>query len=287
MSTQQELLEHLLKLYPIKAVKNHFNFKGTATDVITDILKNHKAAEIRNFATSNFILTKQNIHLFHLSRPFNKKLFDSINFPYTISHENTNGAKTTLVFFIKVEFSVFVDNPPGKEDIEFLQPVSLVFENKTLRVHFTKLKKNVQSYFSDSRNPKLLRIKNSDSDTIPKILQSVSTAFQPNFIDINRGIKKLWADDEIDCRKLKWRDHHSLELTLMDEEETFKVAYPERYEEVALAPIEQSVFSYLKEDDYLCSLFGVNPSFGQLNISKFPKDSDQVSNVIEKILANN
>jgi hypothetical protein len=286
MNTNRDLLDRLLHLYPIRAVKEFFNLAGSSSSVITEILDNRTSMQIKNFACSQSLQTRQNIYLYSLNKNFNRNHIGN-DFPFPIIYEDVLGDFTNIVCLIKSEFEVFVDNPPRRESIHFFQPVRLTFNKRLLRIHFTKLKKNIQTYYDDHIVPKLLRIKNNESETLKKIIDYLGQEFNISSIDINVGIKHLWEIDDIDCRKLKWRDHHSLEMTVMDEDETFKEAYPERYEEVALAPIGASIFTYLLDDDYLCKIFGTNPSTGRLNISKFPKSSDQVNNVIAKILANN
>lgn len=286
MNQPRDLHARLLHLFPIRVVKEQFDKAGRASDVIEEILDNYLGKQIRSFACEQTSYTKQNIFLFKANKDF-KREYIKDSFPWPIVCEKIDGTKGELVFLIKVEFSVFVDNPPQKEELHFFQPVAILFDRKKVSIHLTKLKKNVQAYFEDNRNAKLIKIKNDERTVLNKFLEHIEESLTITSLDINAGIKELWEKDEIDCRKLKWRDHHSLEMTVMDEDSTFKETYPERYVDVAVAPLGSSVFSYLKDDDDFCRIFGTNPSEGHLNISKFPKTSEQVSNVIAKILENN
>jgi len=274
-------------MFPIRAVKQHFNLIGTSSEVIKEILDTRTSAQIKAFAFSHYLQTKQNIHLFSLNRNFVRAHISDDDFPFTISAEETINGVTTLGCLVRVEFVVIADNPPAREELHFFQPITFVFEGRQLRIHYTKLKKNVQAYYPENRAPRVLKIRHSENDSLKKIIGYLEEIYTVAPTDINIGIKEIWDNDEIDCRKLRWRDHHSFEITVMDEDETFKEAYPERYKEVAQAPIAASVFSYLLDDDYLCKIFGTDPSAGKINISKFPKTPDQISNVIGKILENN
>jgi len=286
MNSKRDLLKRLLNLFPTKLLKEHFKEKGNSEDVIEAITGNNRSNFIVDFVFNNYNSTRQNIYLFDLDKNFNRNVIDN-TFPLAIEKEILLNQEYTLLCLPQTEFSVYLSNPTAKEDLFFLQPVHIIIHKKSLVLIFTKLEKNVHTYFPEIREAKKASVKNDEEETLKKILTFFGMHYSVTPTNFNKGIKQLWHKDEIDCYKIQWRNPHSTSSETMDGTLTFKQKYPTEYLKIVQTQLSKSVWKYLLTDDYLCEGFTADPSNGEISITKFPKLPNQVKNVITKILTNN
>jgi hypothetical protein len=286
MNGKKKLMERLVHLFPVKVLKDFFNETGNADSVIDAIVSKRTDAVITDFVFSNYSSTRQTIYLFQLNKNFSRTIIDG-TFPIKIVKESKSANQYTFLCLPQTEFSVYLSNPTSKADLFFLQPVLIIIENKSLSIIFTKLEKNVHTYFPSQREAKRASVKNDEEETLSNLLTFFRTHFSVLPTDFNKGIKYLWDKDDIDCHKIQWRRPHSTSTETMDGILTFKQKYPAEYKEIIKTQLSKSLWKYLLSDDYLCEGFTADPSHGEISITKFPKDPNQTKNVITKILANN
>jgi hypothetical protein len=269
----------------VKVVKDHFQEKGSAADIIDKVTGKHSQTSIRSFVCDHVKWTKQNIYMFTLNRKFVRT--DITSFHYAVEKESNLGAVHQICLLPEATYSVYLSNPISKQDIIFLLPVVLKVHNKSLTIHFTKLEKKISSYFLPNREAKQASILNDEDEVLRKVLAKFEAHYTVERVDFNKGIKKLWDNNDIDCHKIQWRKSASIAIEVMDGNLTFKQKYPTEYLEIIKAPIENTTWKYLQDDRALCDKFTANPTKGTLGISHFPDDDNQVSNVITRILTNN
>jgi hypothetical protein len=286
MNTNRDLLKRLLHLYPVTTVRDKFNVSGSADEVVEEITGNKTAAAIKSFAIEHLLLTKQNVYLFTLNRTFRTNQIGT-DFPYSIEGARTHQGETQYLLLPKITYAVYLSDPTDKQEITFVQPVLMRFSGTRMIIHFTKLKKDVKSYFPMDRQPKLASADNDEEQTLSDIIAYLSDYYTVAATDINAGVKHLWDIDDIDCNKIQQRNPHSVRVETMDEQMTFKEKYHQEYQKIILTPLGKSIWKYLKDDDYFCPTFTLDPTLGQIGFSRFPSDVNQVENVINKILANN
>lgn len=289
MNNSRDLVKRLLHLLPIKIVKEHFSVTGNAEEVIDEVSGSNTSATVKSFIFDNLRATKQNIYLYTLSSRFNRSTFDISTIPYTLEKEVIAPSNEYNFYFLpRTSYSVYLSDPTDKESLVFFLPVLIRIKQKALTIHFTKLEKKINTYFPPNRLAKPAEIQNDED----KVLREILTAFsdinyssQPT--DINAGVKHLWAIDAVDCHKIQWRKSHSVSTEVMDGTLTFKQKYPTEYTTIIQTPLENSIWKYLLTDERLCEKFSINPTKGTVSITQFPKDINQVNNVINKILENN
>ncbi|MGB8194940.1 MAG: hypothetical protein WCF67_23595, partial [Chitinophagaceae bacterium] len=255
-------------------------------EVIDSVTGNKPAKFLKDFAFRNLAITKQNVYLFKLGKTFNRSTMPP-GFPLTIEKEDLVGKEYSFFCLPQTIFSVYLSAPTDKEDLKFLQPVLIRIENKSLIIRYTKLEKNLQSYYPANREVRKAGETNSEEDTLRQILAYFETNYNAQINDINKGVKYLWAQDWIDCHKIQYLSPFSSDMTTMNGALTFKQKYPTKYQNIILAPIGKTLWKYLLADDYFCDGFTTDPTAGQISFTKFPKHSNQVENVITTILANN
>jgi hypothetical protein len=286
MNSARELLKRLLNLYPIKSIKEHFNLTGNAIDVI-EVISAKPINDIKSFAFSHHDHTKQNIHLFELGRTFVKANMPN-GFPFSIEKDNVVNGEYIFLILPKTTYSVYLSNPMAKPDIIFYQPVIIRIKQKSLVIQFTKLKKDVNSYFPEARDAKKAAEVNTEDDTLKAILEYFTDNYNSVEVnDFNKGLKHIWAGDQIDCHKIHRTNAHSVALETMNGTLTFKEQYPEDYKRIITKPIGISIWKYMLADSYFCEGFTLNPTEGFIGITSSPKLSNQVNNVLTKILEHN
>ena len=209
------------------------------------------------------------------------------NFPIDIEDQSNSGGEYFYFCLPKINYKVTLFDPLAEDDLKFLQPLVIKIKNRILTIHFTKLEKTVSSYYPDNRAASRRSQSNHEAETLNKIISFFNTNFQTLPLDINKGVKHLWDNDHIDCRKVQWRRTSSVAMETMDEDLTFKEQYPIEYPKLITQPLSKALFKHLKEDEYLCDVFEADASKGLINIPRFPKDEKQVENVVTEILTNN
>jgi len=287
LKTNRSLIKKLIGLFPAKFIKDHFNQTGHISDVIEEVSSGN-INSVLSLVRAYHSTTKQNIYLFKLSRNFNPAI-DMKDFPLEINDSNNVGNKRTYFLFPETTFSVYLSNPVDMEPLSFLQPVVIEVDNKNLIISFTKLQKDVKSYFNRDRNPKLAGETNIESETLNLIREHFETTIGIETNDFNAGIKSLWADDVLDCQKIRYMDPHSTILITMNETLTFKQQYPEKYIEMQHAPIATSVWKFREpgEDGKILDTFACDPTLGTISINKYSDTTNQTAYVINRILEQN
>ena len=280
----RDLKRKLFQLFPIKFVKDHFLESGNKDEVL-EVVSNVADNALINFINLHHNVTKQNIYLYSLPVPFNPAWMN--DFPLQIVKSDENAGHFTYIIFAQTTYSVYLSNPVEKEEIDFIQPIVIEAQGDKMMIKYTKLEKNVKSYYELDRLPKNAGESNSEADT----LSSIKDHFVGQVIlrknDFNAGLKSLWADDELDCHKIRYRDIHSTVLITMDETLTFKQQYPDKYVEMIHAPIGPSVWKFLGENPEITDTFTCDPTEGTISINRYSENTNQTSHVITKLLAQN
>lgn len=287
MNSAPDLNKRLLKLYPVKVVKNYFNpEESVQSEMIPEIVNAQSAQAIKQFATDYHNYTKQHIYFFELSANFNRPNFNLNNFELSLEGETIVNGGYNFKFLPQAEYNVVLGGPTEETVLSFYQPMTVRVHGRKLIVYITILEKNLESYFGNRRVYEAKKA-NDDDYFVTLIVDYFKNFYGVTPLDLNRGIKKLWADDVIDSKYAKWKKSHSTTTENMDEEFTLKQKYPPLYEEITKAPINRTIFKNISGHSDINSHFSIDPSKGLLTISIYPEDLDQTNNVINKILAGN
>jgi hypothetical protein len=288
MNDQTRLLHRLLRLYPIKVVKEFFNITGNSqTAVIEDVINSNTPRSIKIFALEHFNHTKQHIYIYALDSGYSVRRFNQDELPFDIIHETHLNSIRSFYSLPKVKFSVVLSNPVTEEEIHFYQPTCISFSGSYLIIQVTIMEKKIDTYFDPGR--KLYEVNKlvDENDNIKEILEYLSNSYMVEVADLNRGIKLLWENDLIDSKHVKYKKSRSTATEAMDENYTLKTQYPEVYNDLVNSPLNRTVFKYLIDDELMCDHFSIDPINGQLSIPLYPGNNNQIWNVINEILANN
>lgn len=290
MNNLADLKKRLLRLYPVAALKSHFQPTNKLHADIIDELAARSEAEINQFAFANFDLTRQHISVYsHAKSLTSISNIDFLDQAFLISRHALPG-KFVCSYLYKHVYDVFGTKPNGdfeKLTIHFKQPIQLIFEPGTLKICFTILERNPSMYLPGYEVFKYKK-KVEDIELLTAMhfafLAAANQSLTP--INVNKGVKALWENDTIDARSVRFKGSHSTVSEVMDEEFTFKKKYPQKYDEVINSPLRKHVFRFLvdteKYGDFEC-----DPSEGVFSFNKYPKEATTVNDVVSKILAGN
>lgn len=281
INTKRQLLSRLVGLFPVKVMKDHF--KIDVKEVAATLPEN----DVKGYCFANLAHTKQHVYIYDLNKKFNPNTFNQVDFPLDIVNSSSDAVSHTYLCNKLVSFNVILKNPYSESTIKFYQPITVKLTNKHLIIQATILEKSISSYYPgqtviDSKREV------SEQDAIDEIRAFFEDAnYVVTYCDLNKGIKSMWDTDLIDSRAVRYKKNKSTSTESMDEGHTVKKVYPDVYEELMKHPLNKTLFFYLKEDEVLVDHFTADPSWGTLSIALFPKNPNQISNVIEKILSSN
>lgn len=288
MNTNTDLLGRLLRLFPVKFIKTHFNVTDVVQDdIIASIIQHNTQTVIKNFALNYINNTKQHIYLFSLNKNFNRNKFDATSFPLSIVKEVASGTSYEFRCLPIVDFNAVILNPFEEPVVKYYQPTVISITGKQMIIQCTILEKNLLYLFGKNRKVVDLTKANDEEKMIYEVVSYFEQEYGVIVTDINKGVKKLWDTDIIDSKFAKWKKTRSSATEAMDEGYTLKTQYPELYTNLISSPLNKTIFKYLHSDDKFCPHFTADATKGQLSVPLYPDTEHQIKNIINEILANN
>ena len=286
MNTNRDLAKRLLKLYPVKSIKEHFDTDLNADELYDNLVQNNNFNAIKDFAYGNLEDTKRHIYVYSIGQAATLQNINLRNFPFDIINQTNINNEISLTISPIVDFNTVLNNPFEEVTMKFHQPTKIVLNRTHLVFYFTILEKNINSHFDNNRKVLNVDKLNEESETITLVFNHLNH-LNPQICDLNRGVKHLWNADIVDSKYAKWKKHRSTTTETMDESYTLKSQYPEVYQTIINAPLNKTIFKYLIADENLPEHFTIDPSVGQISVPIFPKHINQHQNVVREILSNN
>lgn len=286
-NTSTDLAYRLLKLFPVKILRESFNTKGKSEDdVIRNILKASSAEDVQKFALDNFGYAKQHIYIHESNKPIKIDENDK-DFPEKIKWSIQNDFGKGLILFPIITFRLTFINAFEERTMKFVQPVMVnLFEN-FLIFRFIILQKNFSSYCDPGQIFVNQKRNIQEKGIIGSILHYLSNDYTISPCDLHKGIKELIKDEKIDGVSVRYKGSKSTTTESMNEGFTLKRDKPERYDEMMASPLNKNVFKSVQEDDSFCEYFSCEPSAGEISVNKYSSSTQQSINVIKEILSNN
>jgi len=146
-----------------------------------------------------------------------------------------------------------------------------------LIVRFVVLEKNVSSYFDRAAYVA------GKSLTEETVLAGIAGGFTP--ADLNKGLKKLWADGYIESTRSRFKKKYSTSSETMDEERGIKEHYPDLYAIMQEAPLYTKLFEVNDEKNSVEN-FSADPSHGIIGFTSYSERGDTDA-IIGNIISNN
>ena len=289
MNTQSDIDQRLLRLFPVKVLKDHFQLDGTQAEMLKVLRKQYNTSSVQMFVNQNFGYLKQHVYIIRLTKPCSVSRFNTgvQPFPLGIAFHGVPPIRSYISFPI-VKYTGFYEAAIGYKrfEVDFWQPTKLEFIDDYTVVYYAGIiEKNVSAYVEGVK--KAFNVQKSNNDDFLDVILKYFAPYGPSLCDFNKGIKSLTDSDTLDFLAIKYKNTYSLTHEVMDGSKTFKKVYPKEYIALISKPIQKSNFRYLKEDQTLIQHFSADPCQGTINVPIFPDHLNQVSNVVTEILRNN
>lgn len=289
MNTETDLVRRLLRTFPVKVIKEHFNIAGESQEeAINSIVQNNSSAAIKDFSFSHFNYSKQHIYVYQFGNRHQLAQIDQSQFPHQIVKQSITANKQLVFCLVKVTFKVIVNHGGSinEVDLKFYQPLQIEISSRYLLFRFSVLESKLTPYFPQRANLYSPTKVVDEKSLIDQILTDFATS-APFKADLNKGVKALWDQDIIDSKEVKFKKPKSVSRETMDEDKLVKVEYPAVYAELMRSPLNKTIFKYLPDNDDLCNHFTCDPTNGEITVPLYSKDTAQIDNTINEILTKN
>jgi hypothetical protein len=270
--------KRLLELFPVANLRQVFESKKTKKEEIcyAEAAKRDTAQikRVAEFVDSHLGCCKQHVYVF--SHDGSAKLPDDIADGEKVLDVDGKHA----LYLSRAKYTVVLRDPLEEETLEFLWPIRVELTHQSqhsLIVRFVVLEKNVSSYFE---RPAYVAGKSLTEETVLAGIAGGLTA-----ADLNKGIKKLWADGYIESIRSRFKKKYSMSSETMDEERGIKEHYPELYAIMQEAPLYTTLFEVNDEKNSVDN-FSADPSHGIIGFTSYSEKGDTDA-IIRKIISNN
>jgi len=286
----KKVLARLLRLYPVDALRATWEIKGhpPKDDFVEIVAGNVKEDEIAEFCRAHHGRTKQRVILFDNNADaitgFGNPLLHGQE-PRFIRRTSNDLDEFYLVEFI---YKAVVGGPPWTEtSIEFAWPVGIAVDAKHVRFTFTVIEKNISTYLDGDLRAVGVRKEMNEDTIIGMLIGGLDAPDMIAPLDINKGVKTLWANGCFDSDSTRFKGAKSTSTETMDEKFLLKRDLPEEYAKAMKAPLLKTVFETLKPELKYPPQFTVDPTAGELVVTRYSDAGNEVDNVVRAILAAN
>jgi hypothetical protein len=266
--------KRLLELFPISILRSVWAAKGTKEEICYAAAAPADYAQIErviNFVDEHLNCCKQ--HLYVYGREADNRLPPDI-----IDGEKVKEVEGSHALYLcRVSYNVVLREPLEETTLEFLWPVRVELKDSYLVVRFVVLERNPSSYLE--RDAYVSGKSLNEKIVLPGLVGALKTA------DINKGIKKLWADGVIESTRSNFKKPYSLSSETMDEEKGIKEHYPDVYAMMQESPLYTTIFEVTDKKSTV-SNFSADPSHGIIGFGSY-SEKGGTDGIIQQILANN
>lgn len=279
-----EVNKRLLKAFSVESLKTIFNLKDSKkrqADLLTTIVATHTTSQLYDIVFNHFSLLKQYVYVYEFKGSLNDDWLNNHT-----SFVNTNkSTRNHSIFNLLVPISYEGYNKTkGEIDyFNFLLPVQIHKKKNIITIHINILERDISVLTTD----KILGAKRDLNDIA--IINTIVPFAQPIPLikyDLNKGIKYLWENDEIDALKVQYKKDSSTSLETMDAGMLIKKHMPVLYSELIKTPIRETIFKILIKKN-LVNYFAINPTYGIINFSVYPQYLNGTNDLIDFVLQNN
>ena len=277
-------LSRLLNVFPVAAMRAEWDLRGrTKSDLIGAVVARIDAANITDFVEKSVGLTKQHIFLFEHNLNNLNNLPDSVLRTCGPDKVHKTNATAELFYLIPLEFAYVAGSPPEEGTIEFPWPVRFVFRRRIVEAHLTTMEKDLEAYL-DELKPVYSAHRDLEDRDIIEDFKATLNEIDIVPLDINKGVKQLWANDQIDAPRLAWKSPVSTRINAMDGEYMVKRDDPEEYEQAKDSPLLKTIFKVLAPDVNWPEVLLIDATAGEISIPRYSHDPRAIENIIGEIL---
>ncbi len=285
-----EVLARLLRLYPVDALREFWEVSGKPSkdEFVEIVAKNIAEDEIAEFCRTHHGRTKQRVILFR------NKAEDVAGFGDPLLSGQApvfvQRSQNSIEEFYLIEFAyrAIVGGPPWNETtINFAWPIRVTVDLEYVRVTFTIVEKNVSTYLDGDLRAVGVKKDVDEEAVVGMLFGALESPDTIERLDMNKGVKALWEGGEFDAEVSKFKASKSTRTETMDTKCLLRRDSPEEYANAMEAPLLRTVFETLKAELNYPPLFSADPSAGELVVTRYSEDGDEVDNVVRAILSAN
>ena len=285
INAKSEVTKRLLKSLSVKSIKDVFelgDYKERQAELINFVVSKNTEKIIYEKLFDNFSLLKQHIYVYEAKGTFPNDWLEKHPNIISISKNTTSHNIYNLIYVANYKY--FNITKSIAEEIQFQLPVQIHRKGTKFILHINILERDLSSLVKD----KLLKTSKdlNDDIIIDDIIKSMPLTANLVKTDLNKGIKKIWHDNEVDACKVKYKKANSTSSEVMDEDFLLKAKYPETYNELIKAPLNQTTFRILEKTN-LVQYFVVEPTRGTFSFTIFPQNHNGINDLIDIILNHN
>jgi hypothetical protein len=283
--TATQARERLLNLYPAHAIRSAWTLGNVTKErAVEELAKTQSTADVSNFAFENISLTKQHVYLLEPSPAFSMSALPTVTIDDGPTLQHGERSEARFFYLPDLRFEVVFLDSLDRQYIDFKWPILIDIRRDLLQVKFTTIERDLRTLFHGERVTVSRRSVDEKS-----ILKSIEDQFRASShrlraLDINKGIKALWAQDYIDSQEARWKKSRSTANEVMDERFFLKRDLPEMYDAVRRAPILKAQFEFMKDREQFVPHFVVEANDGVLRFPLYGNRQESSLNVIAKIL---
>jgi hypothetical protein len=277
-------LSRLLHLYPVEAIRDEWEITGKTKDVIiADVVEQFDEDAILTFARVSHGLTKQRVIIFDNTSGSVADFADPLLAEREPFFVERKAQRIEEFYFLPVSYQALVGPPFVETSLDFIWPIRIVLDTKHAILTFTIIEKNINTYLPSGQRAYSPR-KEFDEEGVCVILLQQLPAGTVQRADLNKGVKAMWDAGQIDALHTRWKAAMSTKTETMDVRRLLKRDDPEAYKQAVKAPLLKTVFQTLAADEGFPPLLTVDPSQGEIIVTRYSKKTDEVENVVRAIL---
>lgn len=274
--SEQELIR-LLELFPIKSLREAWpNTKGTKDELSKEIAIQRDLEPIADFVDANFNLCKQHVYVLGTNTP---KLPPGADVAVMV--KKAAGAEPHALYVARVEYAVVLRNPFEEITLPFLWPFRVDLIGKHFLLRFVVLEKNLATYLN---RPLVKADRSLDEENV---LESFGANLALKAVDLNKGVKKLWAADFMDARRAQYKKPNSTATEAMDEARGIKKDNLDIYKLIVKVPLYETLFVIPATKEKKEVALWIDPTRGKIRFPRYAENMGDTDNVIRDILKKN
>jgi len=288
---EKRLLSRLLSIYPVSTLRGKWGggAVGKAVTVEDIIQRAIPEEDIIGFCSENHTVTKQHVFLLDITERGIASLNDPILAGYSPFFNERLPTEIREFYLLGVIYTVLVGPSPDYREIDLTFPWPITFhaDASSLIIYATILEKNLNAYLSPGETAIRSRRNIDEDDLVLLTYSGPGGNIGPTKMDINRGIKHLWATDQIDAVYSKWKEAKGTHTQAMDGDFLLKRDDYPYYKEAIRGPLFKTLFRVLNIEGNTPGIFAADPSKGELFFNRYSKNPEEVRNVVRAILRAN
>lgn len=279
-------LVRLVSLFPVDLIRDRWpEAVGSKDEMALQAVADRNVNLIAGFVAKNLNCCHQHVYVYEAGAG---NLMDAV--PENVLDGSARIARIEsadsirLVYALPYDYKVIVRQPALQElTLRFLWPVSFTFTGSTMVARLVKMNKDYRAYVKD-RVPISGSAIRDERTLLGSVLQAVPVVLSPS--DLNKGIKAMWAADDVDAQASSIKLSSSTRSDRMDTNRLIKRDLPELYEKVIATTILNASFLCLSEA-LSVERFGIKPSFGEVNFPLYSGTPDATEGLLRALLEAN